>query len=369
MNSRSTGALPCRRTDHGRQIELNEEQIYSDVQSLFRRGLVIIVGSGASAAMGLPGMAALADHLRINIPGEIASQALNCLPQWMKLSEALENGVGLEEALASGVDSHELADLIAAQIAACISEQEMHAITKILTEQKFPAFGRLFQHILRTTNRVDVITTNYDRLLEVQAARVGIAVDSMFHGYTVGRFDPEQSGKAMQRLDNQPGKPRATTVRTVPHIRLSKPHGSLDWFTFNDEHFRSDLTIPGARRIIAPGGNKYRQGYDVPFDHQRERANTAIDSAAALLFVGYGFNDDHLQTHIREQVRRVPSLILSRTLTESARAYLSTSSTALGIEAHRSNDAQAHVLKGDDEAVLNCPIWNLDTLVEEVLGK
>lgn len=350
-------------------MDLDQEQIYSDVQSLFRRGLVIIVGSGASSAMGLPGMAALAKHLRTSIPDEIASQSLKCLPQWTTISESLEKGAGLEEALANGVASDDLAELIAAQIAVCISGQEVRAITEILSESEVPAFSRLFQHILRTTNHVDVITTNYDRLLEVQAARVGIAVDSMFHGHTVGRFDPEQSGKAMQRPDNQPGKRRATTVRTVPHVRLSKPHGSLDWFTYNDEHFRSDLPILGARRIVAPGGNKYRQGYDVPFDQQRERANTAIDSAAALLFVGYGFNDDHLQTHVREQIRRVPSLILSRTFTENAREYLSTSPTALGVEADSSNDAYAHVLKGDAETVLNRPIWNLNNLVEEVLGK
>lgn len=350
-------------------MDLDQEQIYSEIQSLFRRGLVIVVGSGASSAMGLPGMAGLADHLQASIPEEIAARSLPCLPQWTPISELLKQGAGLEEALAAGVASEDLVELIATQIAVCISGQEVRAIAEILSASKAPAFSRLFEHILKASNRVDVITTNYDRLLEVQAARVGIAVDSMFYGHTVGKFDPEQGGKAMQRPDNQPGKRRATTARTVPHVRLSKPHGSLDWFTYNDEHFRSDLAIPGARRIVAPGGNKYRQGYDVPFDQQRERANNAIDSAAALLFVGYGFNDDHLQTHIREQIRRVPSLILSHTFTDSAREYLSTSSTALGVEHDSSNDAYAHVLKGDAETVLKRPIWNLDNLVEEVLGK
>lgn len=353
----------------GRQMDLDQEQLYSEVQELFRKGLVIIVGSGASSALGLPGMTDLAAHLRENVPNEITARSLSCLPQWTPISELLEQGQGLEDALADGVSSDELADLIAEQIATCISGKEMHAMEKILREAEPPAFSRIFQHVLRTTECVDVITTNYDRLIEAQAARVGIGVDSMFYGHTVGKFDPEQSRKSMLRLDNQVGRRRVTSIRKTPHIRLSKPHGSLDWLTYNGEHFRSDLAIPGARRIVAPGGNKYRQGYEMPFDQQRERANAAIDAADALLFVGYGFNDDHLQTHIRERIQKVPSVILSRTITQSAREYLSISPVALGVEADRVNDAHTHVVKGDGEATLDSPIWNLNRLVEEVLGK
>ncbi|WP_165943100.1 SIR2 family protein [Gordonia zhaorongruii] len=269
----------------------------------------------------------------------------------------------------AGVASDELVELIADQIAVCIAGKEMHAIAEILSASEVPAFSRLFRHVLRTTERVDVITTNYDRLLEVQAARVGIGVDSIFYGHTVGKFDPVQSSKTMLRPENQVGHRRTTSIRTIPHVRLSKPHGSLDWFTYNDEHFRSDLAIPGARRIVAPGGDKYRQGYDVPFDQQRERANAAIDAAAALLFVGYGFNDDHLQTHIQERIRKVPSVILSHTITESAREYLATSPSAIGMEADSANDAYTRVLKGEGKTVLDSPIWDLNRFVKEVLGK
>lgn len=348
---------------------LDQEQVYTDVQDLFRKGLVIIVGSGASSALDIPGMGALAKHLQENIPKAISSKSLKCLPQWKPVSDRLEQGTGLEDALVNGVDSDELATLIATQIADCLLKEEIGAIEKLLSDNETPAFSRIFQHIFKTTKSVDVITTNYDRLLEVQAARVGIAVDSMFYGQTVGKFDQVQSSKAMLRPDNQPGKRRVSTVQTVPHIRLSKPHGSLDWFTYNGQQYRSDLAFPGARRIVAPGKSKYRQGYDVPFDRQRERANSAIDSAQALLFVGYGFNDDHLQTHIKDKIREVPSLILSRTFTENAKKYLSTSPKALGIEADTSNRKFSHVQKGDTETVLNRPIWNLMDLVKEVLGK
>ena len=348
---------------------LDQDKIYTDVQGIFRKGLVIIVGSGASSALNLPGMGDLAKFLQANIPRAISSESLKCLPQWKPISERLERGAGLEDALATGVGSDELSALIASQIADCILEEEISAVEKLLSDNEIPAFSRIFQHILKITKSVDVITTNYDRLLEVQAARVGISVDSMFYGQTVGRFDQDQSSKAMLRPDNQPGKRRVPTVQTVPHIRLSKPHGSLDWFSYNGQHYRSDLAFPGARRIVAPGGDKYRQGYDLPFDQQRERANNAVDSAEALLFVGYGFNDDHLQTHIKDKMRKVPSLVLSRTFTDNAREYLSTSPKALGIEADDADKGCAHVQRGGAETVIDSPIWNLMDLVKEVLGK
>lgn len=349
-------------------MSLEQEQVYSDVQSLFCRGLVIIVGSGASSAQGLPGMGDLAEHLLQNVPKQISIRSLACLPDWVPIAKLLEEGKGLEEALAAGVTDPELADLIAEQIAACISEKELDAVTNLLESSENPVFSRLFLHMIKTSSTVDVITTNYDRLLEVQAARVGIAVNSMFCGQTVGKFDPDQCDRDMLRPDNQVGKRRNPTVYKVPHIRLSKPHGSLDWFTFGNGHFRSDLAVKGARRIVAPGGNKYRQGYDVPFDQQRERANSAIDRASALLFVGYGFNDDHLQTHINEKISQVPSVVVSHTLTDSARSYLANNHLCLGIESRGATDEHASAVKGGQVAVIERPIWDLDQLLKEVLS-
>lgn len=274
-------------------MALSKDQVFSDVQAIFGRGLAIVVGSGASCALGLPGMGQLAEHLLEVIPKRIASQLLPCLPEWTPIAEQLGTNHGLEEAFTAVDLSDPLSDLIAKEIAECILLTETTAIAEILSSTEDSSFGKLFAHVLQTAPTVDVITTNYDRLLEVHAARSNVRVDSMFYGYTVGRFDPARSKQEMLYAENQVGRRQALTVRTKPHIRLSKPHGSLDWFTFNGQHFRSDIAVPGARRIVAPGGNKYRLGYDIPFDEQRQRANAAIDTATALLFVGYGFNDDH----------------------------------------------------------------------------
>ena len=108
------------------------------------------------------------------------------------------------------------------------------------------------------------MTTNYDRLIEVQAARAGVSVDTGFYGHTLGRLDPQRSKGELLRREPSPGSPSKVRLKSWPHIRLSKPHGSLGWFRHRDELLRSDLPMPGLDQIIAPGGSKYRLGYESP---------------------------------------------------------------------------------------------------------
>src|SRR5690606_14272540 len=86
-------------------------------------------------------------------------------------------------------------------------------------------------------------------------------------------------------------------------VKLFKPHGSFDWFLGDSSPIRycGELALP--RHIITPGSNKFRNGYESPFDKHRERANESIDHASRFLIIGYGFNDDHLETHLKPKLR------------------------------------------------------------------
>lgn len=278
----------------GQPVDTTQESIYSYVQDLFCSGIVIVVGSGASSGYGLPGMSALASYLIDTVPEKVAQLGSQCQAEWKLISIELAADVGLETALGSGHVSESLVDLITDLTANCIQQSEQVAIASILGASRVSSFGRLFEHILKATPVANVITTNYDRLIEVHAAKAGVRVDSMYYGHTVGRLDATLSREELFRAQTVAGRPLTTSLTPRSHIRLSKPHGSLDWFTHEGQHFRSDLSVPGARRIIAPGGDKYRLGYEAPFDAHRTRANNSIDSASAFLFVGYGFNDEHL---------------------------------------------------------------------------
>lgn len=344
-----------------------QDSVYSYVQGLFQRGTVIVIGSGASCAHGLPGMGALAGHLLAEVPGRLADLPASCGVEWNRIAGELIAMAGLEAALEAGTAPEELVELITELIVGCIQESEKAAIADILADPMVSSFGRLFGHILQAAPLVDVVTTNYDRLVEVHAARAAVRVDSMFYGHTVGRLDATKSLGELYRVQTVVGRSRTVSLTSHPHIRLSKPHGSLDWFSQDDQHYRSDLTVPGARRIIAPGGSKYRLGYEAPFDAHRNRANEAIDKASALFFVGYGFNDEHLQTHLRPRFAQVPAVILSRVLTPNAKDYLSLNSTAIGIEAG-TDDNSCRIRRGIDMLELDLPLWELEHLLKEVVG-
>lgn len=350
-------------------MTLTHDELYTYVQKLFQRGLVLIVGSGVSCAQGLPGMGALASHLLARVPDQLAPLGGEATEEWNKISEALARGVDLETSLSSTPPSEPLADVITAEVAGCVAAAESEAISRILQAPEVPPFGKLLQHMLGIGEPSTVITTNYDRLIEVHAARAGVRIDSMFFGHTVGRLNATLSREELWQVRAAVGRSRtsglAHSIR--PHVRLAKPHGSLDWFEQNGDYFRSDLEVAGTRQIIAPGGNKYRMGYEVPFDAHRQRANDALDSAAALLLIGYGFNDEHLQTHLQPRFQQVPAVVAARSLTANAQNYLAANPHAVGIE-EKSSGIGSRILQGTNVLELDRPLWNVDYLVKEVLG-
>lgn len=345
----------------------NADEFYGSIQGVFRSGLTIVVGSGASCQYGLPSMSALADHLQGRIPIDPVVLGEEGASQWQRISGELAAGAGLESAIGEGNLADSLADHLTSAIANYVMEAEATAISEILADATTSAFGRLFAYVLRTSEVADVITTNYDRLLEVHAAKAGVRMDTMFYGHTIGRMDESLSRDELLQLQPVAGRPSKLSVRQHPHIRLSKPHGSLDWYSHNGECIRSDLPLRGTQQIVAPGGNKYRLGYEIPFDAQRKRANEAIDKAAALLFIGYGFNDEHLQTHLRTRFSEIPSVVISRSLTPSAREYMGLNSAAVSIEKGETPDS-CRMMRGANLLEMPLPLWNLDDLVKEVLA-
>lgn len=349
-------------------MAITQDSVFTYVQGLFQRGVVIIVGSGASCAYGLPSMGELAEHLSVAVPDQIPDSDVLALREWERIATGLAAGEGLESALGEQPLPESLADVLTMAITDRVQLSEGAAIAKILQADHASAFGRVLEHILRSATHADVITTNYDRLIEVHAARAGVRVDSMYYGHTVGRMDAALSREELYAAHAPAGRgARGVTVRTRPHIRLAKPHGSLDWFAHDGQYFRSDLAIPGSRQIIAPGGNKYRLGYEVPFDQQRNRANQAIDGAASLFTVGYGFNDEHLQTHLRSRFAQVPAVVVSRNLTPNAIGYLGSNPSAIGIEA-TGHGVGCRIVQGGDHLELDIPLWDLEHLAKEVLS-
>ena len=344
-----------------------QDTILRAIQETFSAGMVTLIGSGLSAASGLPSMKDLANHLLEHIDDAQFAPGSAEATRWEQIEKRLVNGDALEPALGSDPIPSLLRIAISEQIVRCIDPKEQEAIRRLLSEPLPPPLARLLELVLLKNPIAEVITTNYDRLIEVSATRVRIRVDTQFYGHTIGHLDEKLSREEL--LKPALSKAGKGELRMVfrEHIRLSKPHGSLNWYSTETAPVRSELALDGERLVVAPGTDKYRMLFDTPFQEHLARANKAINNATSFLMIGYGFNDDHLQTQLLKRFRDVPSVLMARTLTAPAHEYLQSNSSSIGLESHRDGGAMAH--RGSTTTIFEPPIWELDTFLEEVFQK
>lgn len=163
--------------------------------------------------------------------------------------------------------------------------------------------------------RLNLFTTNYDRVLEKTADRVGVRFVDRF----VGALEPVFRSS---RLDvdyhyNPPG------IRGEPRylegvVRFTKLHGSLDWFQCGDKIRRIGLPF-GAKTIgpylelenvsarqdliIYPNSSKDRETAEYPYvDLFRDFAAAICRPNSTLVTYGYGFGDGHINRIIEDSL-------------------------------------------------------------------
>lgn len=335
------------------------------LQNHLSDGLVLIVGSGLSCAEGLPGMGAIADHLNDQMANTLTTTAKIL---WDKIFSEISSA-GLEAALLKNKPTSELEQAISKFTGNFIAEKEELVINDIFTTGRKLKFTKLLRHIQKTEAGISIITTNYDRLIELAIEAAGIGVDTMYAGHVIGQLNPKESQLSFCRgvaLKNK--KPVLTYQKRV---LVLKPHGSLDWYLVDEKPVRYGGNLgSGIRLIITPGQNKFRNGYESPFDIHREKANKAIDQASRYLIVGYGFNDDHLETHLMPAIKNGrPTLLLTRTLSDQAKSLALDNPNVITLDYHtESGIAGTRVIH--QKAIHFFPtiqIWDIENFIQEVL--
>lgn len=335
------------------------------LQNYLTDGLVIIVGSGLSAAEGIPGMGALATHLCNAVAGVFAPDDLAL---WRETVPLIRK-VGLEAALKQNAPSATLQVAIARTTANFFAEHERRVISEVFNGHRTLRLTRLIAHIVKPSSGLPIVTTNYERLVEVAVEQAGLGVDTLF----VGRFAGELNARKSRYGFCRGVDVKKTTARRIYRSFASvyKPHGSLDWYLHDGKPVCCGMDIDGATRlIITPGQNKFRDGYDSPFDVHRAKANEAIDGAARFLILGYGFNDDHLETHLVPAIESgKPTLILTRELSARARELgLAHANVTAMDRASRGDHSGTRVYYGGAEDFLpHLALWDVHSFIDEVL--
>ena len=334
------------------------------LQDHLQEGLLIVVGSGLSAAEGIPGMWPLAEHLNREIPPRLAAAPD---PAWGVVAAALDAGDNLEVAMGKANLLSATVEMIVAETAQLISAKERNVFAKVLAGERELPFTPFVKHLFKAGKKFHLITTNYDRLIEFAAEAAEIGVDSRFFGYLHGRSDPKRSADA-HRVSYFSG--RTPAFRSLPCLCVHKPHGSLDWFKVGEKIVRCPIETGAVPMIITPGAAKYRESFRVAFDAQRTAGNQAASTANRLLFIGYGFNDDHLEQYLCPNLRLTkPTVIVTEKLTCNALKVINNSkgTDVIALCATPKSDWTLIVNQDGEKLTVAEQLWNLEGFNKGVL--
>ena len=175
----------------------------------------------------------------------------------------------------------------------------------------------------RTGNRerLNIYTTNYDRLIEMGAELAGIHLMDRFVGTIAPMF--RSSRLNLDIHYNPPG------IRGEPRYlegvaRITKLHGSVDWvqngneirrmgLPFGADDISSYLKAPGLygadalKLMIYPNSAKDRETAEFPYvELFRDFAAAVCRPNSTLVTYGYGFGDEHINRVIRDMLT-IPS--------------------------------------------------------------
>lgn len=272
-------------------------------QECISKSPVIILGSGASAAYGIPGMPQLKGQLqKIACPSTAKADEVI---KWSEFQSELAT-TDLETALNEVRLPESLTALVVESTWDYLTPFDYQVFEKAIVDHNLFPLTKLFLHLFNSTRtEIHVVTPNYDRIAEY-AADSGKLIH--YTGFNYGYIRSRAIG----------GKPRihvgSSPSRTV---NVWKVHGSFDWFRDSDGIVLglplSDCRPPNMMPVIVtPGIDKYRLTHEEPFLSIKSAADRALQTADSYLCIGYGFNDTHLQTTLVERCReKAVPLVLS----------------------------------------------------------
>ena len=341
---------------------MDYDALVTFVQEHFTDGLALVIGSGLSAAEGIPGMPALATHLS-NGAGVLTGTDATL---WNQIEAVLDADEGLEAALLKHPPSDTLEVWIAQGTCELLMPKEREAMSAVLRGDRSLRLTTFLAKVLKPTNGLPILTPNYDRLIEVACEMASFHVDTTAVGHYAGAFDHTRS--CMGSCRGITTRAKTTVLDHFPRAIVLKPHGSFDWYQSGNDARRCSLDLDAERLMITPGINKYRAGYNSPFDKHRDLANDYIKRAGRLLVVGYGFNDDHLQTHLVKRIQDgMPTLILNQSASSKVEKLAEESPRCVCLSKPTAWAGVAMVTKGHRFEHKGHDLWDLGVLAKELL--
>jgi hypothetical protein len=200
---------------------------------------------------------------------------------------------------------------------------------------------------------VNVITTNYDRVVEYACDQKQI------------KYDTRYQGGYIQHMSNAP-------LGKKDIVNILKVHGSLDLFkdasnwVFSVRGLNKTIPVGFYPEIISPGISKYKAVLTSSCRNILHESDNVIRNANSFLCLGYGFNDEQIQSGIITQIGiGKPIVVATMELSSKAQNLLSSSSSNFVIIEKDSskNDASRFTFK-ENQYSIDGNYWSIDGLLK-----
>lgn len=282
---------------------------------LLSQNLLLLVGSGASVAVGGPSMPALWEEAAESQKAIFAEvcETVGHPKDKVDIEALLSRCQGaqafVEEAKADTIKNFIVAveGIIRDRCRKVEAWEKMKGTGQTPVETIAPHLTLLSRVVPRRQDlpRTRIFTTNYDACLELAAKERRMPILDGFDLITPRTFDGRWFDYDFVRRNTKEGAP--DYLESVFH--LYKLHGSVDWHRSSDGIVRDpDTKTP---YLIYPRDEKFALSFEQPFLEMMSRFQMALrEKDTALILVGFGFNDYHLNQPIYHALATNPNFKL-----------------------------------------------------------
>lgn len=171
---------------------------------------------------------------------------------------------------------------------------------------------QLMKWIDKKEGKLEVVTTNYDRVIEKAAEKGNLIVFDGFGFNIDASFDDNWFDWNLSK--NVKGLSTNEIEYNPNIIDLLKIHGSIDWFAEKNNEDQGEKIVKRKGDIdkqvmIFPSSDKYRQSYDKPYFELLSRFQNMLHRPNSLLITsGFSFGDKHISRMIYDAVKENNSL-------------------------------------------------------------
>lgn len=338
-------------------VDEDVECLALTIQRYLSGNPAILVGSGCSVPYGLPTMGNLADEII-----SVLSPIFETEPSWIEFVTHLKAAQNLETALEVVAMKDNIHDEIIKVVWDCINRCDSRAFLSFLQNGNYPDIKRIIGKCVQTATKTNIITTNYDRLIEY-------SID-LAEGKCISGFSGNYIKKFVGFDANMPKRA----------VNLFKVHGSIDWFKNNEYgstvavNFTDSSSICEnfSPMIVTPGNRKYKETHNDPFRTVIAEADKAIRESSAYLCIGYGFNDEHIQPIIIDENRskKKPVVIVTKGITQKMidLFHANIEYPCLIITENTQTGGSKVFFNKDDYKVFEQPFWKLNEFTKLWVG-